>query len=87
MAAIAAVPVRVGELLVVIGPAGPRRAAYVLALADALGADAAQAAPAGAEAWQDLRRLVETGATVVAASASVADANPYAHRTVLLPAY
>jgi hypothetical protein len=86
MVATAAVPVRVGELLAVIGPAGPQRAAYVLALAEALGGVSAQPAPAGAEAWRNLRRLVETGATVVAPCACVADANPYAHRTVLLPA-
>jgi hypothetical protein len=77
---------RIGELLAVIGPAGPRRTAWVHALAEALGAVPAPSAPEDAEAWRALRHRAASGTTVVAACAAAADAGDHPHRTVLLPA-
>ena len=65
---------RMGEMIAVIGPDGPRRTGYVLALADALGGVSAPCAPHGAEAWQELRGVVASGTTVVAACGSVTEA-------------
>ncbi|MBV9025745.1 MAG: hypothetical protein JO362_18565 [Streptomycetaceae bacterium] len=83
------------ELLVVVGPPGPRRTCLLRALAERLrpidevmrldDPDAGLDAAARMRMWSALRRTAEAGATIIAACTSAESAGTAPHRTVLLP--
>jgi hypothetical protein len=58
---------------------------FALAHAFGTGATAPMSRPADPDAWRALRRLADSGTTVIAACDSASDAESYAHRTVLMP--
>ena len=84
-----------GELVVVVGPPGPRRTCLLRTLAERLrptdevmrldDPDAGLNAAARTRMWSALRRTAEAGATVIAACTSAESAGAAPHRTVLLP--
>jgi hypothetical protein len=76
------------HLIAVVGPDTAERAELLLGLGRATWAAGPAVTidtPSERIAWAELRRVADSGTTVIAACERAEDAGPYAHRMVLLP--